>query len=118
MREGEPLFALQSLAAQGLKGGLDRRRLIGQNRPSSYEGNRLRGWKRTFMAKNIEISLTQQEASYFEITAFSLFCDHIQRALNGDKECKDKLLAKDLKDAAEYLSLNLSKHRTIIHEMT
>jgi hypothetical protein len=51
---------------------------------------------------DIIIQLTAREADYFRITAFNRFCDNVERALKGDVECRDNLLAEDINDAREY----------------
>lgn len=50
----------------------------------------------------IEIELTKREQAYFRLTAMNRFFDNVEKALRGDKECRDNLLGEDLADAREY----------------
>jgi hypothetical protein len=56
------------------------------------------------MSKEVEmlIKIPQRSLSYVRVAAFNRFCDNVERALKGDKECKANLLAEDLADAREY----------------
>ena len=53
------------------------------------------------MEKTIEIS--EREANYCRVIAFNRFLDNVERALKGDEEAKDSLLAEDLEDVREYI---------------
>lgn len=50
----------------------------------------------------ITIEIDKRTAAYFRITAINRFFDNIERAVRGDKECRNNLLAEDLPDAREH----------------
>lgn len=64
----------------------------------------------------VKIELTQREAAYFRITAINRFFDNIERALNGDRECKANLLADDLPDARHYYETVFRKIQDETHQ--
>ncbi len=48
------------------------------------------------------IQISDRQINYFRITAINRFFDNIEKALKGDRECMENLLAEDLQDAREY----------------
>lgn len=50
------------------------------------------------------VTLTKHEAAYLKQIAFNRFIDNVEKALRGDKECRDNLLAEDLADIREYVN--------------
>lgn len=59
--------------------------------------------------KIITIEVDHRTAKYFQITAINRFFDNVEKAIRGDEECKNNLLAEDLPDAREYYQTVFTK---------
>ena len=51
----------------------------------------------------VEINVNYEQSKYLKVIAFNRFLDNVEKALRGDAECKDTLLAEDLEDMREYV---------------
>jgi len=50
----------------------------------------------------ISLEIDYSTKRYIQETAINRFFDNVEKALRGDKECRDNLLGEDLPDARRY----------------
>jgi hypothetical protein len=49
------------------------------------------------------VKITYEQGIYIETIAFNRFLDNVRKALKGDEECRDSLLAEDLDDMYHHM---------------